>query len=328
MLNSCSRSSYTWNAACAALVLFTASSAHAWPDKPVRIVVPAVAGGTMDVVARLLSDQLSKDTGQTFFVDNKRGSGGNIAMAAMLSAPADGQTIMVAIDNILTEIPHVVKTNFDPLKDIKPVAAVARTDMVLIGNKDLPAKDVKGLVAHFKAAPGKWSFASYATGSASHYAGLMFAKHAGLDLQHVPFVGSPPALTQIMGGQVPIMVDGMVTSLPLIRAKKLSAYAVLGKTRSPLLPDVPTFTELGYPEIQFSNSAVVIVPSGVPEDVVEKIRAAAYKAASAPHVRTRMAELGFAPLAPQSIADVAKTVREEYERNGSIVKAFNIKPNE
>ncbi|UUZ64602.1 tripartite tricarboxylate transporter substrate binding protein [Polaromonas sp. P1-6] len=234
----------------------------------------------MDVVARVLADQLSKDVGAPFFVDNKRGAGGNVAVASLLSSPSpsDGQTIMIAFDNILTEIPHVIKQNFSP-KDIRPIAAFARSGFVLVGNPDLPAADFTGLIAYLKANPQKDTFASYAVGSASHYAGLMLGERAGLKLQHIPFVGSPPALVNVMGGQIPIMIDGIATSLPLIRGGKLKPYAVVAKSRSPDLPNVPTFAELGYPEINFSNLAVVIVPSGVPSELVEKIRTAVYKAA-------------------------------------------------
>ncbi|MBU3738234.1 MAG: tripartite tricarboxylate transporter substrate binding protein [Rhodoferax sp.] len=219
--------------------------AQAWTDKPVRMLVPAPAGGTMDVVARILADQLSADIGQPVVVDNKPGAGGAIAVQAMTSAPADGQTIMVTASNILTEIPHVMKTGFDPVKDVRPVGTIARAGMVLVGSPSLSASDLKDFVAYARANPGKLSFASYSAGTASHYAGMILNQKAGLDLQHVPFPGSPPALVQVMGGQIALMFDGIVTSMPQIKAGKLKAFGVASKARSGHPPQVPTLAELG-----------------------------------------------------------------------------------
>ena len=175
--------------ACAAILTLAVPAAMAWTDKPIRMIVPAPAGGTMDVVARIVADQLSVETGQPVVVENRAGAGGAIAVQAMIAAPADGSTIMMTASNILTEIPHVMKTAFDPLKDVKPVTAIARASMVLIGAPNVPAKDVKGVVAWVKANPGKVSFASYSTGTSSHYAGMILNQKAGLDMQHVPFAG-------------------------------------------------------------------------------------------------------------------------------------------
>lgn len=309
---------------CATLTLTLAASASAWTDKPVRVVVPAVAGGTMDVVTRVLTEELSKEIGAPFFVDNKRGAGGNVAVGALLAAPADGQTIMVAIDNILTEVPHVIKLNYVPFKDIKPVAAFGRSGLVLVGKHDVPAQDLKGLTAYLKANPKQNSFASYAMGSASHYAGVMYSVQSGLQLQHVPFVGTPPALLQVLGGQIPIMFDGIATSLPLIRGGKLKPFAVVSKHRVPALPDVPTLTELGYPQINFSSLAVVIVPAGVSPALTEKIRVAVNKAAAAAPVQKRLAELGLEPVTGLSSEALEKLERDEFARIGSIIKDFKV----
>ncbi|MFM6992810.1 MAG: Bug family tripartite tricarboxylate transporter substrate binding protein, partial [Rhodoferax sp.] len=216
----------TFRAAVALLLGLFAQGALAWTDKPVKLLVPAPAGGTMDVVARIIGQQLSADIGQPVVVDNKPGAGGAIAVQAMLQAPADGQTIMMTASNVLTEIPHVMKPPYDTLKDIKPIATVARAGLVMIGAPNLAADDVKGVVAYVKANPGKTSFASYSAGTVSHYAGMMFNQKAGLDMQHVPFAGSPPALQQVMGGQIPVMFDGIVTSMPQIKAGKLKAFGV------------------------------------------------------------------------------------------------------
>lgn len=310
------------------LAMLVAPLATAWTDKPVRMIVPAPAGGTMDVVARILADQISTDIGQPVIVDNKPGAGGAIAVQAMMAAPADGQTIMVTASNILTEIPHVMKTGFDPLKDVKPVATVARASMVLVSAPGLAAQDLKGFIAYAKANPGKLSFASYSAGTSSHYAGMIFNQKAGLDLQHVPFPGSPPALVQVMGGQVAIMFDGIVTSLPQIKGGKLRAYGVASKTRSAHLPDVPTLAEQGFPDLDFSNWLGTAVASGVPAAMVDKINAATLKAAAAPKVKKRLTAAGFEPNTSLTATQLAQSVKVDYDRNAAIVKAFNIQLNQ
>ncbi|MBU70391.1 MAG: ABC transporter substrate-binding protein [Cupriavidus sp.] len=301
-------------------------AAHAWTNKPVRMLVPAPAGGTMDVMARLLAEQLTADLGQPVVVDNKPGGGGAIAIATLLAAPADGQTVMVTATNVLTEVPQVQKTPYDTMKDIRPLAAVGRSRMVLVGAPGLPPKDLKSLIAYVKANPGKLSFASYSAGTASHYAGAIMNQEAGMDLQHVPFAGSGPALSQVMGGQIPLMYDGMVTSLPMIRAGKVQPYAVASKTRSPLLPQVPTFAEQGFPDIDFSNWVGVIGSSHLPMDLSVKIQNAVYKAANQPKVRERLEALGYEPMPPQTLQELERSLHAEFDRNATIVKNFRIQP--
>ena len=259
-------------------------------------------------------------------VENKPGAGGAIAVQALNAAPPDGQTIMVTASNILTEIPLVMKTNFDPVKDVKPVTMVGRANMVLVAAATVPANDVKGLVNYLKTSKGgKGSFASYSAGTSSHYAGVIFAKKAGLDLAHVPFPGSPPALQQLMGGQIDIMFDGMATSLPQIKGGKLKPYAVASKTRSVHLPDVPTTAEVGFAEIDVSNWVGTVVSSKVPADLIGKINIATVKAAMSPKVRDRLIGAGFEPTISDSPDKLAQMVKADYERNAQIVKTFNIR---
>jgi len=314
------------HAVVAAMLALAMPAAMAWTSKPVRMLVPAPAGGTMDVIARLLADQLSADLGTPVVVDNKPGAGGGIAISAMLAAPPDGQTIMVTATNVLTEVPHVLKTPYNTMKDIRPLAAVARSRLLLVGSPTLPAKDFNGLVNYARANPGKLSFASYSAGTASHYAGVIMNQKAGMDLQHVPFAGSAPALTQVMGGQIAVMYDGMVTSLPMIKAGKLQPYAVASKSRSPLLPQVPTFAELGYPDVEFSNWVGVIASARVPVELAQKIQTATYKAAATPKVQERMQALSYEPMPAQTLQQLGQSLHDEFDRNGGIVKAFNIQP--
>lgn len=310
-----------------ATALLVSTQAMAWTNKPVRILVPAPAGGTMDIVARILGDQISNDIGQPVIIDNKPGAGGAIAVQAMLSAPQDGQTLMITASNVLTEIPHVMKTGFDPLKDIKPVATIASLNLVLVGAPGLPSKNLKELIAYVKARPGTLNFASFSAGTSSHYAGMMLNQKAGLDMQHIPFPGSPPALTQVMGGQIPIMFDGMATSLPLVKGNKLHIYAIAGKARSAHLPQVPTFAEEGLPEIEFTNWVGAVIGAGVSNEITDKINAAVLKAAEAPKVKSRLIAAGFEPNVPLDARQLGVVVRKDFERNAAIVKSFNIKLN-
>ncbi len=317
-------SRFTRRALCAATLALALPAAMAWTDKPVKMVVPAPAGGTMDVVARIVAEQLSADIGQPVIVDNKPGAGGAIGIQAMNAAPADGNTIMMTASNVLAEIPHVMKTGFDPLKDVKPVTAIARSYLVLIAAPAVPAKDTKALVAWVKANPGKVSFASYSAGTVSHYAGMILNQKSGLDMQHVPFAGSPPALQQVMAGQIPVMFDGMATTKPLAAGGKVQVLGIASKARSPQMPQVPTMAEQGYPEMDYSNWVGVIVSAGVPAETMDKINAAVVKASSVAKVRDRLVAAGFdmEPLTPP--AQLATSVKAEFDRNAAIVKQFNI----
>jgi tripartite-type tricarboxylate transporter receptor subunit TctC len=324
-----SKHHFRLKALAALLAIATAPLAQAWTDKPVRMIVPAPPGGTMDVVARILGDSLAAEIGQPVIVDNRPGAGGAIAVQALNAAPADGQTIMVTASNILTEVPLVMKTSFDPVKDVKPVTMVARAGMVLVTAQSVPAKDLKSLIAYLKTNKGgQGSFASYTAGTSSQYAGMIFAKKAGLDLQHLPFAGSPPALQQLMGGQVDIMFDGMATSLPQIKGGKLKAFGVASKARSAHLPDVPTMAELGFAEIDFSNWVGTVVSAKMSPELIGKINIATVKAAMSPKVRDRLVAAGFEPTVSESPDRLAQMVKADYERNAAIVKAFNIQLNQ
>ena len=311
----------------AATGIAMAANGWAWTDKPVKLIVPAPAGGSMDVVARLLAQQLSIDIKQPVIIENKAGAGGSIGIQALLQAPADGQTLMVTSNNVLVEIPHVMKTPYDPLKDVKPIATFARSGLVLVSAPVPGVNDFKGLLAHLKGRQGKASFASYSAGTASQYAGLILNHKAGLDMQHVPFAGSPPALVQVMGGQIDIMFDGIATSLPQIKAGKLKVYAFTGKTRSQYLPDVPTMTELGYPEIDVVGWLGVIAASGLSDDLSNKIGAAVRKVATVQAINDSLRSAGLTPDAAPTSAQLSEELKEVSGRNAAVVKQFNVRLN-
>lgn len=322
----CSRAALALFSMTLSTLMLAAPSAHAWSDKPVRLIVPAPPGGSIDIVARMLADQLGADLGQPVVVDNKPGAGGAIAVQNLLAAANDGGQLMVTASNVLTEVPHVLKSNFDPLKDLVPLASVATASMVLVGNNDIPAQDLKGMVDWARRNPGKLSIASYSAGTSSHYAAVILNRKAGLDLQHVPFLGSPPALTQVIGGQVPLMFDGMATSLPQLRAGKIKVFALAGKVRSPLLPQVPTLVELGYPELVFGNWLGVVSSSRLSPEMQLRIREALIKAGNASKVRERLLAAGFEPQV-SSGPELVQSTRTEFERNAQIVRQYEIRLN-
>ncbi|MEQ6435477.1 tripartite tricarboxylate transporter substrate binding protein [Comamonas sp. w2-DMI] len=305
-----------------------AGSALAFSDKPVKLIVPAPPGGTIDVFARIISDQLAQEIKQPVIVENRPGAGGAIAVKYMLAQPADGSTLLVTVTNILTEVPHVLKVGFDPMKDVKPVAQMARSVMLFVASPQFPARDAREAIAYVKANPGKISFASYSQGTASQYAGAILNRKAQLDMEHVAFPGSAPALAQVMGNQIPLMFDGSVTSKPLIPSGKIKLLGVAYKSRLPDYPNVPTMAELGYPEIDFSNWAGVFASASTPRPLMEKMYTVLARVNALPAVRERYAGTGFEMIQEKRTQEqLAADLRAEFERNAEIVKTFGIKLN-
>lgn len=311
-------------AGCAITIAITGT---AWSRQPLRLIVPAPPGGTMDIVARVVGQQLASETGLAVVIDNRPGAGGLLGMQTLLQAPADGQTLLVGASNLLAEISHVIKMPFDPLKDLVPLVSLARSGVVLVAAASQPAQDLQELLAQLKARKGQTSFASYSPGTVSHYAGLILSDKAGLDLQHVGYAGSPPAVQALLGGQVDVMFDGMLTSVPLIRAGKLRAYAFSGPRRSRHLPQVPTTAELGYPELQFRGWVGLIAPARLPPETMERLRAAIGKAASAPAVQQKLSDVGLEPEVLTDTAALQRETRQMSERNAGIVKKYQITAN-
>ncbi|MEG0936903.1 MAG: tripartite tricarboxylate transporter substrate binding protein [Comamonas sp.] len=303
-------------------------SALAFTDKPIKLIVPAPPGGTIDVFARIISDQLAHEIKQPVVVENRPGAGGALAVKYMLAQPADGNTLLVTVTNILTEVPHVLKGGFDAMKDVRPVSQMARSVMVFIASPQFPAKDAKEAIAYVKAHPGQLSFASYSQGTASQYAGAILNQKAGLDMQHVPFPGSSPALAQVMGNQIPLMFDGSVTTKPLVPSGKVKLLAVAYKSRLPDYPNVPTMAELGYPELDFSNWAGVFASAKTPQPLMEKINATLQKVNASQAVQARYVSTGFEPIKQErTLEQLSTELQAEYNRNGEIVKNFGIKLN-
>lgn len=312
-------------AALAALGL-PAARAQAWPAKPLRIVAAGPAGATADLIARLVGEPLAKALGVPAIVDPRPGAAGAIAVNELLQAPRDGHTLLVAVNSLVSEIPHIVKLKVDMARELKPVAELARGGLVLVGHPSFPAKNLAELIAHVKAHPNQVNVASYSTGTLSHVLGLLLNQSAGITLQHVGYKGSTPALNDVMGNHVPLMFDGIGTSLPLIRAGKIKAFAVSTPTRSPVLPEVPTFAELGHPRLEALAWMGLWTTPDVPAPVQARLREATLQVLAQPAVRARLLELGFDLGAPRPVADIEAGLKADFDRVGAVLQSIGFKP--
>ncbi len=315
-------------AASALALLGGARAAHAqgYPSKPIRIVVAGPAGGSADVIARLVGEPMARELGQPAVIEPKPGAAGALAVGDMVQAPHDGYTLLVGVNSLVSEIPHIVKLRIDMTRELRPLVELARGGLVLVGSPGFPPRTLAELVRYVKAHPGQVNVASYSAGTLSHVLGLLLNQAAGIDLAHVGYKGSTPALTDVMGGHVPLMFDGIATSLPLIKAGKIKAYAVSTPRRSPVLPDVPTFTELGYPKLEALSWMGLWSSPDVPAPVQARVREAAFKVLKQPAVRDRLLELGFDVGAPRSSDEMAAGLKADYERVGAVLQSIGFKP--
>lgn len=304
-----------------------AQTVDKWPDKPIRIVVGAPAGGSADILARAVGDGLSKALGQPVIVDNKPGAGGGIATDSLFSAPRDGYSYLISVNSLVSEIPYTIKPKYDPFKDLVPLVEIVNAPLVLIANAALPVTNIKDMVTYVKANPGKVSFASYSAGTLSHVMGLQLNKSAGLDMVHVGYKGSPPAVQDVMAGQVQFMFDGAATSVPNIKGGKLKALAVTSAKRSPVLPDVPTVAEQGHPEMtQFPWIALWSTPD-VPVAVQARVRAETIKVISDAAFKQKFAAFGLeVDPKPPTVAEMQQTLQKEYKTVGDLLRTINYKP--
>lgn len=298
----------------------------AWPTKMVRIIAAGPAGGSADIVARLLAEGITRETGQPAIVEPKAGAGGVLAVSDLSQSPHDGYTVMVGVSSIVSEIPHIIKLRNDMAKEIKPLAELGRGGLVMVGGPSVPSRSFSELVTWVKANPGKVSYASYTPGTLSHVLGLQLNHAAGLDMTHVGYKGSTPALTDVMGGHVQLMFDGLATSLPLLKSGKIKAFAVSSPTRSTLLPEVPTFAELGYPQLEAVSWMGLWLKPDVPAAVQAAMRETVLKVLAQPEVRKRLLETGLEVGSALSPEQLSSSLAADYHRVGEMLKAINFKP--
>lgn len=300
--------------------------AQAWPAKPIRFVVAGPAGGNADVIARLVAEPLGRELGQAVIVDNKPGAAGAIAVGDLLQAPRDGHTFLVGVNSLVSEIPHIVKLRWDMAREIRPLAELGRGGLVLVGHPSVPAKNLKELVALAKSQPGKLNYASYSPGTLSHVLGLLLNQAAGIQLTHVGYKGSAPALADVMGNHVPLMFDALGSSLPLLKSGKIKAFATSSPQRAPQLPDVPTFRELGYPQLDALAWMGLWSTPEVPATVQARVREATLKVLADPALRARMQDTGFEAGQPRTTDDMVKGLKADYDRVGGVLQSIGFKP--
>lgn len=305
------------------LGLSAAASAHAapagYPSEPIKFVVPYAPGGTTDLVARTVGKKVSEALGQPVIVENKPGAGGNIGMAQVAQAKPDGYTVGMGAISTNAVNPHLYKNMaFDPRKDFTPIVMLGTSTIVLEVNPSVPVNDVKSFVDYAKQHP-ELMYGTAGTGTSMHLAGVLFGQMTDTKLTHVAYKGSAPALTDMMGGQIPVMFDNLPASLPHIKAGKLKALAVAGSKRNPQLPDVPTIAEAGVQGYAVDPWFALYGPAGMPADVVEKLNQAFTQALTSSEVKTVLENAGFSPEASTAEA-LNKLSQDEYVRWEAIVK--------
>lgn len=311
--------------AAAALLAFGCTP-RSFASPVLRFIAAGPAGASADLIARLVGAPIARQLGRSAVIEPKPGAGGSLAVNELVQAPHDGHTLLVAVNSLVSEVPHVLKLRIDMGSAIHPLAELARGGLVLVAHPSLPVKDLAGLVAYARARPGQLDVASYSPGTLSHVLGLLLNRAAGIDLRHVGYKGSTPALTDVMGGHVPLMFDGIATSLPLIRAGRLRALAVSTPRRSPVLRDVPTFTELGYAQLEALAWMGLWCPPDVPADAQQRLRVAALDALKTAAVRDRLLELGFEVGSPRGIDEMRAGLQTDHERIGAVLRSIGFQP--
>ncbi len=280
-----------------------AAAAQGYPAKPILMVVPLQAGTAVDTVARVIAQKMSESLHQPIVVENQPGAAGQIGTERIARAAPDGYTIGFVNDSILTMLPNLnPKLPYDPLRDLAPVSRVAGNAFGIAVNPSFPAKTLGELIAMAKAKPGTINYATGGSGSPQHMVMEMLKAAAGIDLTHVPYKGASQALTDVLGGQVPIIAQGMGVLGTQVKAGKLRVLAVTGPKRSPLFPDVPTAIEAGLPGFEFGTWFAVVAPAGTPRAVLERLNAETVKAASIPEVRDRLVAATASPAWARSSA--------------------------
>jgi tripartite-type tricarboxylate transporter receptor subunit TctC len=298
--------------------------AQTYPTKPIRWVVPFSAGGGSDVLARTISAQLSTQLGQQFVVDNRPGGAAVIGASLVAKSPGDGYTVLTADNGVLVfNTALFKKLDYDPAKDFAPVGLMARFPLLLVVNPTSGYTSAKQLIEDMRKNPGKLNYATAGIGSPHHVAMEMLKDHAKVDAAHVAYKGAAPAITDVVGGQVPLMVVDTAAGAPMIKAGKLRALATFSKARLPSMPDVPTLIELGYTDTEAFAWQGLVVPAATPKDVVAKLSAELQTAINAPTVRARLLELGLEPM-PSDAATMANLLRQETAYWPKLIRARNI----
>ncbi|MBN8755077.1 MULTISPECIES: Bug family tripartite tricarboxylate transporter substrate binding protein [Variovorax] len=312
----------------AALALATtlaSAQPAAYPSQPIKWIVPYAAGGGTDNLARSLAEAMQPSLGQPLIIDNRPGASTNIGVSVMMQAKPDGYTVMQAENAALLFNEHMfVKLPYKPATDFTYIGTIGRFPVALVVHPDFPAKNVAEFVRYVKANPEKVSYASPGNGSPHHMAMELFKQKAGLSIVHVPYKGAAPAMSDVMGGQVPVMMLDLASGLSIIKSGKVRVLAIALPQRANALPEVPTFVEAGFPDVNAYAFHGLIGPAGMPPEAVARLNAELHKAMKAPKVVKLFADFGFEAL-PGTPQDFYKLSRAESERWGNIIKTAGVK---
>ena len=311
-----------------AFVLVAAATpviAQQYPAKAVRMIVGFPAGGTSDIMARLTGQKLSEAWGQTFIIDNRPGAGGNIGTELVAKSAPDGYTLLVSPGSTLTSNPAVYsKVPFDTVRDFAPVTIIAGVPNALVVHPSVPVNNVKELIALAKSRPGQLAYASTGAGQSTHLSAELLKLSAGINMIHVPYKGSAPALTDIVAGQVSVMFDNLPSCLPFIKSGRLKPLAVSSATRSRALPGLPTVAESGVPGFDVTVWFAVLAPAATPRDIVNRLNAEIIKAIKTPDMRERLAQQGAEPVG-NTPEDFATVIKRDLAKWAKVVKDAGIK---
>jgi tripartite-type tricarboxylate transporter receptor subunit TctC len=304
----------------------SASAQGTYPNRPVRVIVPFAAGGTTDIFARLLGDRLSQALGQQFVIENRGGAGGNIGADAVAKADPDGYTVVMGtVGTHAINASLYAKMPYDPLTDFAPLAYVAGVPNLMVVNpKNVKANTVQEFIAEAKSAPRKFNMASSGNGTSIHLSGELFKQITGVEMPHVPYRGSGPAVNDLIGGQVDVMFDNLPSSIEHAKAGSLRPLAVTSSQRSAAVPNIPTLAEAGLPGFEATSWFALFAPKRTPAEIVAKLNQEVRKALEVPELRTRFAELG-GEIKPMSPDELGAYVKSEHEKWGRVVKASGAK---
>ncbi|MCW8085031.1 Bug family tripartite tricarboxylate transporter substrate binding protein [Sabulicella glaciei] len=302
--------------------------AQGWaPQRPLRFIVPFAAGGATDIVARVLAEPMGERLGQAVAVENRTGAGGNVGVEFAARSAPDGHTILMGTTGTLTINPHLYSNmGFNPLTDLAPVSLAFGTDHVLIVNPNVPAQNAQDFLALVRSQPGRLSYGSGGNGTSTHTVAELFKLVARVDIQHVPYRGSAPALNDTVAGNVQVMLDQMASALPMIQIGRVRALAVTGARRHAALPDVPTMAELGLPAAEASSWGAVLAPSGTPAPVIQRLNAVMRESLGLQAVKDRLTQVGADALT-STPEELATYLRAETEKWGRVVREARITVN-
>jgi tripartite-type tricarboxylate transporter receptor subunit TctC len=303
-----------------------AQAQASWPSHPIKVIVPFPAGGQLDVVVRMVTDKIAPVLGQPIVVETKTGADGNIGAELVAKSAPDGYTWLSTSVPFATQTSLQPKTlRYDPVKDFEPVANLGTASFVLVVPTTVPVDSLKAFIDYARARPGELSYAGTSVGSATHLSTEMFARATGLKMQMIPYAGIPAAMSDLISGRTQFMSTGVIAALPQIKAGKLKPLAILSAERHPMLPDVPTIGEAGYPDLTVATWFGLLVPAGTPKPIVERINAEVMKALQAPDIREKFAKAGIESVKPHGPEGFATLLQNDIARWGKVIREAGIK---